>query len=320
MSSNEFLKNIKKITKNKYAALLSQDDLYSDSVEFVDTGNYLLNAVLSGSIFKGLPSNKIVAFSGEKSTGKTYFLLYIVKKWLEKYEDSVCVYFESEGALTTDLVKSRGIDTERFLVLPVFTIEDFSHQINVFLDDYLKNKSTQNVIFCLDSLGNLPSAKEVANSVEGSDKKDMTRSGVIKSLFRVLTLRLSVAKIPLLVTNHLYANVGGGLYGPTTVQSGGCLVKGTKILMKDYSHKDIDLIQIGDEVKTLSGSNKVTKTFIFDDKDVYRVNFDDGTSIECSGNHRFLVKGEWKSIGELIEENNLNSMDIEVTLFNKNNV
>ena len=106
---SDFLKDIIKETGNEYASLVSDGVAAGDVSSFIDTGSYTLNALLSGSIFGGLPSNKITAIAGEAATGKTFFALGIVKHFLDKNKDAGVIYFESEGALTKDLVESLSL-------------------------------------------------------------------------------------------------------------------------------------------------------------------------------------------------------------------
>ena len=110
---NDFLKEVIKETGNEYATLVSEGVEAGDVDSFIDTGSYTLNALLSGSIYGGLPANKITAIAGEAATGKTFFALGIVKSFLDKHKDAGVIYFESESALTKDLVESRGVDSKQ---------------------------------------------------------------------------------------------------------------------------------------------------------------------------------------------------------------
>ena len=94
---SEFLKDITKAIGNDYAELVDNVD---DTISFIDTGSYIFNALLSGSINGGLPSNKITALAGESATGKTYFLMGIVKSFLDSNPNAGVIYFESESAIT----------------------------------------------------------------------------------------------------------------------------------------------------------------------------------------------------------------------------
>ena len=125
---NDFLKDIIKTTGNEYAALVSDGVEAGDVENFIDTGSYVFNALLSGSIYGGLPANKITALAGESATGKTYFLMGIVKNFLDANPDSGVVYFESESAITKQMVIDRGIDPNRMVLFPVTTVQEFRTQ------------------------------------------------------------------------------------------------------------------------------------------------------------------------------------------------
>ena len=207
---SDFLKDIIKETGNEYASLVSDGVAAGDVSSFIDTGSYTLNALLSGSIFGGLPSNKITAIAGEAATGKTFFALGIVKHFLDKNKDAGVIYFESEGALTKDLVESRGIDSSRLVVVPVATVQEFRHQSIKVIDKYLEQPEDKRkpLMFVLDSLGMLSTTKEMEDTAEGKETRDMTRSQIVKAAFRVLTLKLGKAKVPMIMTNHTYDVIG----------------------------------------------------------------------------------------------------------------
>ena len=118
---NDFLKDIIKETGNEYASLVADGVEAGDNDTFIDTGSYIFNALLSGSIHGGLPSNKITAIAGESATGKTFFLMGMVKNFLDANPESGVVYFESESAITKQMVIDRGIDPDRMVIVPVTT-------------------------------------------------------------------------------------------------------------------------------------------------------------------------------------------------------
>ena len=207
---SDFLKDIIKETGNEYATLVSEGVEAGDVDSFIDTGSLAFNALLSGSIFGGMPSNKITAIAGEAATGKTFFALGIVKAFLDKNKDAGVIYFESESALTKDLVESRGIDSKRMVIVPVATVQEFRHQSIKVIDKYLEQdeKNRKPLMFVLDSLGMLSTTKEMEDTAEGKETRDMTRSQIVKAAFRVLTLKLGKAKVPMIMTNHTYDVIG----------------------------------------------------------------------------------------------------------------
>jgi len=207
---SDFLKDIIKETGNEYATLVSEGVEAGDVDSFIDTGSLAFNALLSGSIYGGMPSNKITAIAGEAATGKTFFALGIVKTFLDKNKDAGVIYFESESALTKELVESRGIDSSRMVIVPVATVQEFRHQSIKVIDKYIEQdeKTRKPLMFVLDSLGMLSTTKEMEDTAEGKETRDMTRSQIVKAAFRVLTLKLGKAKVPMIMTNHTYDVIG----------------------------------------------------------------------------------------------------------------
>ena len=219
MATKDIIKHLIKVTENDFASVVASG-IVGDCTTFVDTGSYSLNALLSGSLYGGVPSNKITCLAGSEAVGKTFFALSIAKNYLEQNKTNVIVYFESEGALTSEMVKERGIDPNRFIVLPVATVEEFKTQAIKIIDNM---NSDYNIMIFLDSLGNLSTRKEMEDSASGSDKRDMTRAPMIRGTFRTLALKLAKANVPLIITNHTYDKVGS-LF-PTKEISGGGGIK-----------------------------------------------------------------------------------------------
>ena len=218
-----FLKDIVKEIDNEYAAVVSDGVAAGDTSGYIDTGSYIFNGLVSGSIQGGVPGNKITAIAGESSTGKTFFCLGMVQSFLESNPDAGVIYFESESAISKDLIEDRGIDSSRMILVPVSTVQEFRTQSIKILDKYLEQKEQQPMLMVLDSLGMLSTTKEVEDSEAGKETRDMTRAQVVKSIFRVLTLKLGKANVPLIVTNHTYDVVGA--YMPTKEMGGGSGLK-----------------------------------------------------------------------------------------------
>ena len=221
----DFLKQIIKETGNEYASLVSDGVEAGDVDTFIDTGSYHFNALLSGSIHGGIPSNKITALAGESATGKTFFVLGMVKHFLDSNPDAGVIYFESESALTKKLIEDRGIDSERMIIMPVTTVQEFRTQSLTVLDKYVEQNEADRkpLLLVLDSLGMLSTTKEVEDTADGKETKDMTRAQVLKAAFRVLTLKLGRAKVPMIITNHTYDVVGA--YMPMKEMGGGSGLK-----------------------------------------------------------------------------------------------
>ena len=220
-----FLDTVIKESGNEFASRVGDGVAAGDTSSFVDTGSYIFNAVVSGSLFGGIPSNKVTALAGESSTGKTFFALSVVRNFLANNSNGGVIYFESESAISKDMIESRGIDSKRMVIFPVATIEDFRTQAVRILDKYMKEPKEERepMMFVLDSLGMLSTSKEMEDISNDKQVRDMTKSQLIKGAFRVLTLKLGQAQVPMIVTNHTYDVIGS--YVPQKEMGGGAGLK-----------------------------------------------------------------------------------------------
>jgi RecA/RadA recombinase len=218
----DFLKDIVKEIGGEYTQLAADID---ETEKYVDTGSYIFNALVSGSVFGGVSGNKITAIAGESSTGKTFFSLAVVKNFLDTHPDGYCLYFDTEAAVSKSLLQGRGLDINRIVVVNVVTIEEFRSKALKAVDLYLKKKEGERkpCMFVLDSLGMLSTEKEIEDALNDKQVRDMTKSQLVKGAFRMLTLKLGQAKIPMIVTNHTYDVVGS--YVPMKEMSGGSGLK-----------------------------------------------------------------------------------------------
>ena len=256
-----FLKDVVADIGNEYASIVSDGVAAGDTASYIDTGSYIFNALCSGSIYGGLPSNKITALAGETSTGKTFFALGLVRSFLEMDEDAGVVYFESESALSKDLIEEKGIDGDRVIIVPVVTVQEFRQQAIRILDKYLQQAESERkpLMFVLDSLGMLSTTKEIEDSEAGKETRDMTRAQVVKSIFRVLTLKLGKANVPLIVTYHTYDVVGS--YIPTKEMGGGSGLKyaaSTIIYLSKKKEKDQSEV-VGNLIKAKTAKSRLSK-------------------------------------------------------------
>jgi RecA/RadA recombinase len=228
---------------------------------FIDTGSFILNAVLSGSIYGGIPDNKITAFAGESATGKTYFVLGVVRAFLDKNPDGAVVYYDTEAAVTKGMMEARGIDTQRVIIAEPDTIQKFRTHALKMLEAYDKTPADKRppMMMVLDSLGLLSTTKELEDSTEGKETRDMTKAQTIKATFRVLTLKLAKVKVPMLVTNHVYDLVGS--YIPTKEMGGGSGLKyaaSTIAYLGKKKERDGDEI-IGNIIKVKMQKSRLSK-------------------------------------------------------------
>jgi len=254
----DFLKDIVKEIGDDYTKLASEID---ETETYVDTGSYIFNALVSGSIFGGVSGNKITAIAGESSTGKTFFSLAVVKNFLDNHPDGYCLYFDTEAAITKSLLESRGIDTSRLVVVNVVTVEEFRTKALKAVDLYMKKPEGERnpCVFVLDSLGMLSTSKEITDALNEKEVRDMTKSQLIKGAFRMLTLKLGQANVPLIVTNHTYDVIGA--YVPTKEMGGGSGLKyaaSTIIYLSKKKEKDGTEV-VGNIIKAKTAKSRLSK-------------------------------------------------------------
>ena len=252
-----FLNDLVKGFEN--ANILEEGGNSSEYSGSIDTGSYILNAVLSGNIYGGVPNNKITAFAGESATGKTFFVLGILKAFLDKNEDGGVIYFDTEAAVTKKMMSDRGIDTKRVAIVEPQSIEEFRTQAVRMLDSYNESDEKPPMMMVLDSLGMLSSEKELEDTATGKNARDMTKAQLLRGTFRVLSLKLAKANVPLLVTNHVYDVVGS--YVPTKEISGGSGLKyaASSICMLSKK-KDKDGTEVvGNIIKVAMHKSRFTK-------------------------------------------------------------
>jgi RecA/RadA recombinase len=229
---------------------------------FIDTGSYTMNAALSGSIFGGMPNNKALILAGESTTGKTFYALALVKNYQQQYPDGQVVYFDTESAVTNEMLTERGIDLNRIAKSEPDSIEKFRSMATKMLDKYLEIPVDKRfpLLMVLDSLSALPSKKETEDIANEKDVRDMTKAGLIKGAFRVLRLKMAKAKVPLIITNHVYIVIGA--YVPTKEMSGGSGAKyaaDTIVFLSKKKERDSDKDVIGNIVTATMVKSRMTK-------------------------------------------------------------
>ena len=254
----DFLKDIVKEIGDDYTRLAADID---DTEQYVDTGSYIFNGLTSGSIFGGVSGNKITAIAGESSTGKTFFSLAVVKNFLDSNPDGYCLYFDTEAAVNKSLLASRGVDLTRVVVVNVVTIEEFRSKALKAVDIYLKTQAEDRkpCMFVLDSLGMLSTEKEITDVLNDKQVRDMTKSQLVKGAFRMLTLKLGQANIPMIVTNHTYDVIGS--YVPTKEMGGGSGLKyaaSTIIYLSKKKEKDGTEV-VGNLIKAKTAKSRLSK-------------------------------------------------------------
>jgi len=207
------LDKLKKNSTIKHTEVLSKSKFLNNK-DIVQTTVPALNVALSGKLDGGL-STGLTVFAGPSKHFKTAFAMLLSKSYLDKYDDGVVLFYDSEFGAPQGYFDSFGIDTDRVIHTPVTDIEQLKHDVMSQLQGIERG---DRVIIIVDSVGNLASRKEVEDAIDGKSVADMTRAKQMKSLFRMITPHLTIKDIPAVVVNHTYKEIG--LF-PKDVVSGG---------------------------------------------------------------------------------------------------
>jgi RecA/RadA recombinase len=217
----ELDKQLSKIEGFESGSILETNE-FSKTTEWISTGNYLLNAQLSGSLFGGIANNRSIGIAGDPSTGKTFLAMNITRE--AQKQDYDVIYCDTEGAIDKSSAKKFGVDPNRVRYQPIKTINDFKIFTTNILEkvkNARKDGAEPKIMIILDSLGMLSTDKETGDAIKGKSAMDMgLRSKEMRSLFRVITLDLTGVRIPLVCTNHTTTGGIGG-FMPTKEASGG---------------------------------------------------------------------------------------------------
>lgn len=281
-------------------ANILEDSVFFNKKDMITTNIPALNIALSGKIDGGLTSG-ITFLAGPSRHFKSLFGLIMVKAYLTKYPDAVCLFVDSEFGITPEYIKSVGIDTNRVLHVPIEHIEQLKFDLSKRLEEIERG---DRVIVFIDSVGNLASKKEVEDALDGKSAADMTRAKQLKSLFRIITPHFTTKDIPCVVVNHTYMEQT--MY-PKAIMSGGCVVAGTQITMHDDSLMNVEDIIMGEYVKTMNGPRKVTNTWSPDtlndgEPECFEIEFEDGSAVICSDEHQFIRDGVWTFAKDLMND------------------
>ena len=255
----DLLNEIVKEIGSDYAKIASEE---TDTETYIDTGSYVFNGLVSGSLSDGgVSNNRITAIAGETSTGKTFFSLAVVKNFLDNNPKGYVLYFDTESAVNKDMLEDRKIDTKRVAHIEVVTIEEFRSKALKAIDIYLNKPIEERTpcLFVLDSLGMLSTEKEIRDALDDKQVRDMTKSQLVKGAFRMLTLKLGQANVPLIVTNHTYDVIGA--YVPTKEMGGGSGLKyaaSTIIYLGKKKEKDGKEV-IGNIIKAKTAKSRLSK-------------------------------------------------------------
>jgi len=290
-SGGSLLSRLKGASKSEFAVVMGDEDDYQPR-DFIDSGNYLFNAMLSGDPYKGYPSGKIVTLAGVSSSGKTFLALEAIKN-AQKLGYSAILYDTEFANNDKKVLIDRGVDVDKLLYVPIDTVENLKTSVINVLDEI---SDEDKVVIVIDSLGNLSTSKEMEVSASGVEKRDMTRAQQLKAFFRTCTLKVGLKHVVMICINHVYA----------------CCVGDTMVLMEDGNFRRLDEIEIGDTVETQFGPKEVTNRFEFDVNRTIEVELNDGSNIEMSPEHKLQVFSEeglvWKCAIDLNETDMIVSM------------
>jgi RecA/RadA recombinase len=281
------------------------DSKFFTAKDMIQTPVPMINVAMSGRLDGGLTPG-LTVFAGPSKHFKTAFAMLLAKSYMEKYSDAAILFYDSEFGAPAGYFKSFGIDTDRVIHTPITDIEQLKHDVMSQINNIERG---EHVIIIVDSIGNLASRKEVEDALEGKSVADMTRAKQLKSLFRMCTPHLTIKDIPMVVVNHTYKEIG--LY-PKDVVSGGCVVENT-LIQTTTGLKAVQDFIVGDTVMTLAGEKKVTNVWTPDTLDegepeCFEIEFEDGHTVTCSENHKFLVDGQWIEAKNLTIEQDVSAV------------
>ncbi len=287
---SDLLNRLKKNSNLEYTTTLSDSALFKERSQ-TPTEVPIINLAFSGTFSKGFGSG-ITMFAGPSKHFKSNLGLLCVRSYLKQHKDSICIYYDSEFGCTPEYLKAAGIDPERVLHTPIMDVEELKFDIVRQLEEIKKG---ERVIIFIDSVGNLASKKELEDAKSEKSAADMSRAKQLKSLWRMVTPYLTMKDIPCIVVNHSYET-----------QEMFCLNGETKIRTENGLMKLKD-INIGDNVYALDGKlkpviNKFLPSELPNPKKYMRLTFEDGSFVECTDTHKFLMKdGSWKAASDIVE-------------------
>ncbi len=293
------LDKIRKNSTVKETSILANSTFFNKK-DMIQTPIPAINIALAGSLDGGFTPG-LTQWVGPSKHFKTNFSLIMAKSYMDKYPDSILLFYDSEFGTPQSYFNSFGIDTNRVVHTPITDVEQLKFDIMNQIKEITRDDK---VIIMVDSIGNLASKKEVEDAIDGKSVADLSRAKQLKSLFRMVTPHLTLKNIPMVVVNHSYKEMS--LF-PKDIVGGGCLVEGTKVIMADGTKREIELVQVDDLVQTLDGPKSVThtwnpETLIDGTPECIQITFEDGYTCTVSEGHPFLVNGKWVKASDLTEE------------------
>ena len=209
----------KLLDKMKAAGSIASATILSDSLFFTDRDMTpmeipILNIAFSGNLDGGLTSG-LTTVAGPSKHFKSNLGLVMIKAYMKKHKDAVCLFYDSEFGITPEYMASHEIDITRVIHIPLEHIEQLKFDISKRLNEIVRGDK---VFIFIDSIGNLASKKEVEDAENEKSVADMSRAKMLKSVFRIVTPHLTTKDIPMVVINHTYEETG---MFPKTIVSGG---------------------------------------------------------------------------------------------------
>lgn len=260
-----------KTTTIKKSSLLSESTLFNE-VDFIDTGVPIINTALSGAVDQGFSSG-ITFFYGDSKNFKSMLGLIMVRSYLNKYPESVCVFYDSEKGITVDYISSLGIDPNRMIHCPIRNVEELKFDIVMKLKEL--DDTGEKVIFFIDSIGNLASLKEMEDAENEKSVADMSRAKSLKSLWRIITPTISFNNLACVAINHGYETLD--LF-PQKIMSGG---KGNMLASNNVINISKSQEKEGTELVGFKFNMTIDKSRFVKEKSKipFIVNFDSGINI-----------------------------------------
>ena len=238
---------------------------FNDPTDWISTGNYALNYLISGDFHKGIPLGKVSVFAGESGAGKSYICAGNIVKAAQD-QDIFVVLIDSENALDEDWLRNLNVDTseKKLLKLNMSMIDDVAKTISVFINDYknLEGEDKPKVLFVIDSLGMLLTPTDVDQFGKGDLKGDMGRKPkALTALVRNCVNMFGSHNVGLVATNHTYASQD--MFDPDDKISGGqgfIYASSIVVAMKKLKLKEDEDGNKTSEVQGIRAACKVMKT------------------------------------------------------------
>jgi RecA/RadA recombinase len=254
------------LTKFRKTLTKSIDGLgvgFNDPTDWISTGNYALNYLISGNFHKGVPLGKVTVFAGESGAGKSYICSGNLVRHAQE-QGIYVILVDSENALDEDWLKALGVDTseDKLLKLNMAMIDDVAKTINEFMKEYKTMEDRPKVLFVIDSLGMLLTPTDVNQFEAGDLKGDMGRKPkALTALVRNCVNMFGSANVGLVATNHTYASQD--MFDPDDKISGGqgfIYASSIVVAMKKLKLKEDEDGNKISEVRGIRAACKVMKT------------------------------------------------------------